>query len=161
MVHEPFSMYMKTDAYELWAISYFIFLVPKSSEWGQFSTWIILPFWLIFHPTWFFTVSCLLVACGESIIQTNKRPGGNMAGFCSTVGRKKCLFRKNISFRRSLNVRNGFKSDSNCKFWAFRLWLLSTRLLNTTVQNKKVRFCYFGWQVQFFFEKWPFSGRYT
>ena len=39
--------------------------------------------------------------------------GGNRAGFFARVGQKICFFRQNVSFGRSLNVLNCFKSDIN------------------------------------------------
>ena len=46
-------------------------------------------------------------------MQSYELVGGNRAGFFSTVGQKMCFSRQNVSFRRSLNVLNCFKSDSN------------------------------------------------
>ena len=36
--------------------------------------------------------------------------------FLARVGQKMCFSRQNVSFRRSLNVLNCFKSDSNSGF---------------------------------------------
>ena len=37
----------------------------------------------------------------------------------ASLGQKMCFSRKNVSFRRSLNVLNCFKCDSNSGFWGF------------------------------------------
>ena len=39
--------------------------------------------------------------------------GGYRTGFSCKGGQKMCFSRQNVSFRRSLNVLNCFKSDSN------------------------------------------------
>ena len=49
-------------------------------------------------------------------MQSYELVGGNRAGFPTRVGQKMCFFRQNVSFIRSLNVLNCFKSDSNSGF---------------------------------------------
>ena len=46
-------------------------------------------------------------------MQSYELVGGYRAGFVAGLGQKLCFSRENVSFRRSSNDLNCFKSDSN------------------------------------------------